>query len=241
MFSDHSDLGHAFDSAAADEFAARVTGGVRFVTGIDGSGNPVPISQITASPNGSFDVNLGVGTDSPGFKVHVIGVQDPTALSFDSYGTVASNIIGRRAEGTVLAPSHCLTDDALLVLNGRGYGATGFSDASRAAIRLNAAENWSDAAQGAYIRFETTPVGSTARAERMRITGSGNVGIGTTSPNAAALLDATSISQGFLPPRMTTMQKTAISNPPEGLLVYDTTLHKLCVRGASAWETISSS
>ena len=73
------------------------------------------------------------------------------------------------------SPSHCLTDDALLVLNGRGYGASGFSNASRAAIRLNAAENWTDTAQGAYIRFETTPNGSTSRAERMRITGAGDI------------------------------------------------------------------
>jgi hypothetical protein len=33
-------LGLDFDSAAANEFAARATGGVRFVTAVDGSGNP---------------------------------------------------------------------------------------------------------------------------------------------------------------------------------------------------------
>jgi hypothetical protein len=118
---------------------------------------------------------LGVGTGTPQFKINVLGVVDPTALSFDSYGTVASNIIGRRAEGTVGSPSACLTDDALLVLNGRGYGATGFSNASRAAIRLLAAENWTDTAQGAYIRFETTQAGGTNRTERMRITDTGDI------------------------------------------------------------------
>jgi phage baseplate assembly protein gpV len=39
---------------------------------------------------------------------------------------------------------------------------------------------------------------------------------------------------------MTTAQKNAISSPDAGLIVYDTTLGKLCVRGASAWETITS-
>jgi len=118
---------------------------------------------------------FGVGTGVPVFKIHVVGTVDPTSLTFDSYGTVASNIIGRRAEGTVGSPSACLTDDALLVLNGRGYGATGFSSASRAAIRLLAAENWTDAKQGAYIQFETTPTGSTARAVRTLIDPSGNL------------------------------------------------------------------
>lgn len=61
-----------------------------------------------------------------------------------------------------------------------------------------------------------------------------------TAPNAAAILQVDDTTRGFLPPRMTTSQKNAIASPPEGLVVYDTTLHKLCVRTASAWETITS-
>ena len=140
----------------------------------------------SGTPLGVVDANgqLGVGTGTPQFKINVAGIVDPTALSFDSYGIVASNIIGRRARGTVASPSACLTDDALLVLNGRGYGASGFSSASCAAIRMLAAENWTDAAQGAYMRFETTQAGGTTKTEKMRITDSGNVGIGTTTPIA---------------------------------------------------------
>jgi hypothetical protein len=68
----------------------------------------------------------------------------------------------------------------------------------------------------------------------------GNVGIGTTSPAASSKLDITSTTQGVLFPRMTTTQKNAIASPATGLVVFDTTLNKLCVRGASAWETITS-
>lgn len=57
---------------------------------------------------------------------------------------------------------------------------------------------------------------------------------------ASAILQADSTTKGFLPPRMTTTQKNAIASPAAGLVVYDTTLNKLCVRGASAWETITS-
>lgn len=64
--------------------------------------------------------------------------------------------------------------------------------------------------------------------------------IGTYTDNAAVLLAVNSTTQGFLPPRMTTTEKNAISTPPAGLIVYDTTLSKLCVRTASAWETITS-
>jgi len=39
---------------------------------------------------------------------------------------------------------------------------------------------------------------------------------------------------------MTTTQINAIGTPAAGLIVYDTTLNKLCVRTAAAWETITS-
>ena len=51
-----------------------------------------------------------------------------------------------------------------------------------------------------------------------------NVGIGTTTPNATAILDVTSTDKGVLVPRLTTAQRTAITNPAQSLLVYDTDL-----------------
>lgn len=56
---------------------------------------------------------------------------------------------------------------------------------------------------------------------------------------ASAHLQVDSTTQGFLPPRMTTAQKLAIASPAAGLMVYDTTLNKLCVY-TTAWETITS-
>jgi hypothetical protein len=76
--------------------------------------------------------------------------------------------------------------------------------------------------------------------ERMRIDSSGNVGIGTSSPNASAILDAQSTTKGVRMPNMTTTQKNAISSPAAGLIVFDTTLAKLCVYSGSAWQTITS-
>jgi hypothetical protein len=58
--------------------------------------------------------------------------------------------------------------------------------------------------------------------------------------NGLGGVEINSTTQGFLPPRMTTTQKNAIATPVAGLVVYDTTLNKLCVRTASAWETITS-
>nr|WP_295934586.1 hypothetical protein [uncultured Dyadobacter sp.] len=49
-----------------------------------------------------------------------------------------------------------------------------------------------------------------------------NVGINTSSPDASAALDVTSTTQGVLVPRMTQSQRSAISNPATGLLVWQT-------------------
>lgn len=67
-----------------------------------------------------------------------------------------------------------------------------------------------------------------------------NVLIGTETDNAAALLNVTSTTKGFLPPRMTSTQRDAISSPPAGLMIYNTTTNKLNVRTASSWEQITS-
>jgi hypothetical protein len=76
--------------------------------------------------------------------------------------------------------------------------------------------------------------------ERMRIALLGSVLIGTPTEIASSILTLASTTKGFLPPRMTTTERNAISSPATGLMVYDTTLNKLCVRTASSWETITS-
>lgn len=69
---------------------------------------------------------------------------------------------------------------------------------------------------------------------------SNNFKIGTSATaTASAVFEVDSTTKGFLPPRMTTTQKNAIATPAAGLMVYDTTLNKLCVY-TTAWETITS-
>jgi hypothetical protein len=68
---------------------------------------------------------------------------------------------------------------------------------------------------------------------------SGNLGIGTTSPSASAILDVTSTTKGFLPPRMTNAQRTAISSPAVGLIVYCTDMVEgLYVYKSTGWTFV---
>ncbi len=48
------------------------------------------------------------------------------------------------------------------------------------------------------------------------------VGIGTSEPNPSSILELVSKNKGMLTPRMTTEQRNLISNPANGLLIYNT-------------------
>lgn len=47
------------------------------------------------------------------------------------------------------------------------------------------------------------------------------VGIGTANPDLSSVLDLTSVTKGFLAPRMATLQRNAIANPAQGLIIYN--------------------
>jgi uncharacterized protein YxjI len=55
---------------------------------------------------------------------------------------------------------------------------------------------------------------------------------------ASALLEVQSTTKGFLPPKMTTTQKNAISSPASGLMVYDTDTNKLCCYNGTSWNDL---
>ena len=60
----------------------------------------------------------------------------------------------------------------------------------------------------------------------------------STTMDASARLEVASTTQGFLPPRMTTTQKNAISSPASGLMVYDTDTNKLCCYNGTSWNDL---
>jgi len=62
-----------------------------------------------------------------------------------------------------------------------------------------------------------------------------NLGIGTTTPNASAITEMNSTTQGFLPPRMTTLQRDAILEPAAGLTIYNTTVNCLQWWNGTIW------
>jgi hypothetical protein len=72
--------------------------------------------------------------------------------------------------------------------------------------------------------------------------GNNNSVVINASPNVSdansAILVCVSTTKGFLPPRMTTAQKNAISSPANGLMVYDTDLARPCFFNGATWITL---
>jgi hypothetical protein len=77
--------------------------------------------------------------------------------------------------------------------------------------------------------------------EGWRLFGSGNMGINANATDiSSAVLFANSTTKGFLPPRMTTAQRTAISSPAEGLIVVQTDgTQGLYLYIGAAWHSIT--
>jgi hypothetical protein len=110
------------------------------------------------------------------------------------------------------------------------------SNSSSAAVVASYFESFfgaGDTATGLLLATQPNLAGGVV--ERVRITAAGRVGVNTSTPNAASIMDVTSTTGGFLPPRMTGAQRDAIAAPPNGLMLYNSTTDKLQVRAAGSW------
>jgi hypothetical protein len=163
---------------------------------------------------------LGVGTNAPSATAHFKGSGSTSATT------------------------------SLLVQNSSGTQAFKVGDGGIVQIGLTSGINWTfssnslTSSQFAFISSSNGSILSTG-ANSGGVHGNNNGGKVAdsgivTAQVASAVLEVSSTTKGFLPPRMTTTQKNAIASPAAGLVVYDSTLGKLCVRTASAWETITS-
>ena len=158
-----------------DMLIVKDAGGVNTVFKVDDTGK-VAAGQV------------GVNTTSPAYQIEVAaeGAVN-SAIGIRSANTTTAGVpvfFGLRGGGTLASPAPTPSGSGLFWLGGVGWRpSTGWNSPLSGLMGFNAAQTFSDTGMGTYFFISTTPIGSTARAERLRITDAGRVGIGTTTPS----------------------------------------------------------
>lgn len=208
--------------------AGRSVGGASFVP----SSSTIPANGLYLPTTNA----VGLSTNSAN-AIYISSSQNVGINTVPSYKLVVSASDATNTQGSSVAAVHVINTNA-----------DAFGRVSELVFNVNTENIKLAGIAGIYTGFSGGPAGAltfststgTTYPEAMRINSVGNVGIGTTAPSASAILDAQSTTKGVRMPNMTTTQKNAIASPAAGLMVFDTTLAKLCVYSGSAWQTVTS-
>lgn len=155
--------------------------------------------------------NVGIGTASPGTILNVyratqanIQLQGDAGTNINVYrysdNTLSASLNLRKYRGTLASPTANASGDQLGSILFQGYGGT---NARNLAAIIGYVDTYtSDSNISAYLTFSTTPSGSAAYTERMRIDQAGYVGINTASPStnlhvAGSIIATSGVTFGY--------------------------------------------
>ena len=182
-----------------------------------GAGIAITSGGFNLLANKTYKLEAALGGTSAGYAYYGWVDNTNTLLSGGSIGAVMK-------AGTVYTDAP--QDNAVVYFTPtvnttvylRVYSLSGTLTAYAPSMSNNYSSSWAN----------ITQIGSSAFVSPWTLSGtntyntSGNVGIGTSSPSASAILDVSSTSKGILIPRMTASQKNGISSPTTGLLIFQT-------------------
>jgi hypothetical protein len=178
--------------------------------------------SLSSNTSGGSNTAIGKGslnTNSTGSSITAIGMN---ALENNTTGSNNTAIGG----GALSTNSTGGSNTAI------GHGAN---------VGSNNLTNATAIGSGAIVAADNTiQLGNTAVTKvntSGTITAAG-MGLGVSAPNASAILEASSTTQGFLPPRLTTTERDAIASPAAGLTIWNSTNTQLEVYDGSYWKNM---
>jgi hypothetical protein len=200
----------------------------------------------TNAPNDRLEVNGNIRVSATSFLYSSVGGGAVTAGLLFSSSTPKVSVYTNSAERVIFGTSTVATikgsgttsaTTSLLVQNSAGTAALTVRDNLSATFGSTVtAVSYSCIGSNSTLATVYAQINNTF----LRASSQGlNISAANIAPDNSAQLQVDSTTKGFLPPRMTTTEKNAIATPAAGLVVYDTTLNKLCVY-TTAWETITS-
>ncbi|MCU0370569.1 MAG: hypothetical protein MUC31_04065 [Bacteroidales bacterium] len=165
------------------------------------------------------------------------------------YNTNTGNVgIGNNTPSTLLYVAKNMTEPTITVRNLNGFGGATYSmidDASGANWKFKATLSGGFKIRDHSNSLDVVTIEPNSIANALYIKSTG-IGVGTDTPKPSALLDVSSTSKGFLPPRMTGAQMNSIAGAVDGLLVFCTDCGSggsgtLCIFLAGIWYNLAVS
>jgi hypothetical protein len=184
--------------------------------------------QLTPTIAGYYNIFVGVWLDNPGVTNNQANIQvRKNGNSFVIVQNPLNNVTGQAFEASKIVYLNGTTDyieftifqgstGSVNILQGTANGSgTWFS----ASLIVGGNSAFTGGGTTNYISKWTS---SSSLGNSQIFDNGTSVGFGTSSPSSSSIVDLTSSSKGFLPPRMTEAQRNAISSPTIGLMVYQT-------------------
>jgi hypothetical protein len=157
------------------------TAGQIYLYNVTSARFPFKVDAATASDTLCLtSTGVGIGTSAPASLHHV----DGGISTVGRYGASGAMVL-RSASGSQASPTAISVSTTLATIVARGYDGSAYRDVGTISFASDGAI--SSSSSPGYIQFNTTSSGSTSATERMRIDSSGNLGVGTSTPDVVRL------------------------------------------------------
>ncbi|UCB53035.1 MAG: hypothetical protein JSV10_02810, partial [Candidatus Zixiibacteriota bacterium] len=204
-------------------------GAIELRYGDAGSDTPIGYLDITQEKGDSIRVrvdangNVGIGTNDPSEILHIAtGTAYPDVIQIGGYTAFGQeHSSGATVVGDNVKPDDKPTIGMEIISDHSSYGGR--------AMKMSSADGIAFHAQTGSVT-----AGDVFGNELMRITNTGNVGIGTASPQGA--LDVSSTTGALIVPRMTTAQRAALT-AVNGMIIYNTDDNQFNFHENGDWVT----
>lgn len=192
--------------------AGKVGGSI--IYGGTGSGENLELHSTSHATKGKTIIGNTLYVDEVNSRLGV-GLNNPTTLlHLKSLSTIIQLLI----ETTGATEASLRLKNSTITLNIRVTGSGAFKIIDESS------------AKEPFIISNGAPTNS------LFISTTGEIGINTATPNSKALIDFTSTTKGVLFPRMASTQRDAITSPPAGLTIYNTTTTKIETYNGTNWN-----